>query len=63
FVGRVRCVTETGGGGALIRGLDTAIERRMGVPVRVADEPLMAVVRGTAAILDNFERYRWMLRD
>ncbi|HET9985697.1 MAG TPA: rod shape-determining protein [Longimicrobiales bacterium] len=51
------------GGGALIRGLDTAIERRMGVPVRVAEEPLMAVVRGTAAILDNFERYRWILRD
>lgn len=41
------------GGGALLRGMDAAISRGTGLPVRVADDPLTAVARGTGALLDN----------
>lgn len=41
------------GGGALLRGLDIAISRGTGLPVRVADDPLTAVVRGTGVLLDQ----------
>ena len=41
------------GGGALLRGLDTAISRGTGLPVRVADDPMTAVVRGTGMLLDH----------
>ncbi len=45
------------GGGALIRGLDLLISHEIGLPVRVADDPLTCVVRGTGQILDQPERY------
>lgn len=41
------------GGGALLRGLPELLSRLLGVPVRVADEPLTAVVRGTGIITEN----------
>ncbi|MSR85740.1 rod shape-determining protein [Candidatus Uhrbacteria bacterium] len=41
------------GGGALLRGLDTAISRGTGLPVKVADDPITAVVRGTGLLLDH----------
>lgn len=41
------------GGGALIRGLAELLSDELGVPVRVADEPLTAVVRGTSMILED----------
>ncbi len=50
------------GGGAMIRGLAELIADRAGVPVRVADEPLTTVVRGTATILDDLDRHADMLR-
>jgi rod shape-determining protein MreB len=43
------------GGGALLRGMDAAISRGTGLPVRVAEDPLTAVARGTGALLDNRE--------
>lgn len=43
------------GGGALLLGLDQAIARATGIPVRVAEDPLTAVVRGTGALLENME--------
>lgn len=46
-----RGITLTGGG-ALLRGIDTAISRGTGLPVRVADDPFTAVVRGTGILLD-----------
>lgn len=42
-----------GGGGALLRGLDVAISKWTGLPVRVADDPLTAAVRGTGILLEN----------
>jgi len=41
------------GGGALLRGIDELIARATEVPVRVADDPLTSVVRGTGLLLDD----------
>ncbi len=41
------------GGGALLRGLDTAIAEVAEIPVRIAEDPLSCVVRGAGALLDN----------
>ena len=41
------------GGGALLRGLDDALSRGTGLPVRVAEETSSCVVRGTAKLLDD----------
>ena len=38
------------GGGALLRGLDERMRHELGVPVRVADDPLRAVVRGSRPV-------------
>ena len=46
------------GGGALIRGLAEFLTRELGVLVIVAPDPLTAVVRGTAAVLENLDLYR-----
>ena len=43
------------GGGALLRGLDTLISKETGMPVHVADEPLLCVVKGTGKCLDNLD--------
>ena len=45
------------GGGALIRGLDQRLMDETGLPVRVDEDPLTSVVRGTGKILDDFSRY------
>jgi rod shape-determining protein MreB len=45
------------GGGALVRGLDLLIAHEVGLPVRIADDPLTCVVRGTGQILDQPERF------
>lgn len=45
------------GGGALIRNLDTLLEEELQIPVRVANEPLTAVARGTGIILEDIEKY------
>jgi len=46
------------GGGALIRGLPELLSESLGVPVKVASDPLTAVVRGTGIVLDDIELYR-----
>jgi len=43
------------GGGALLRGIDQLISRTTELPVRVADDPLTAVVRGCGVLLDDEE--------
>ncbi|OGZ43878.1 MAG: rod shape-determining protein [Candidatus Ryanbacteria bacterium RIFCSPHIGHO2_02_FULL_45_17b] len=49
------------GGGALIRGLPNIIERETRMPVRIADDPLTAVVRGTGIILEDLDILRNVL--
>lgn len=41
------------GGGALLRNLDVLLSKEAEIPVRVADDPLTAVVRGAGIVLDN----------
>ncbi|HET8581025.1 MAG TPA: rod shape-determining protein [Candidatus Paceibacterota bacterium] len=46
------------GGGALLRGLPELLTQSLGVPARVAPDPLTAVVRGTGFVLDDIELYQ-----
>lgn len=41
------------GGGSLLRGLDAMIAQHTEIPVRVGDDPLTSVVRGTGILLDD----------
>lgn len=43
------------GGGALLRNLDKEIAQATKIPVRVADDPLTCVVRGTGILLSDHE--------
>lgn len=43
------------GGGALLRGFDQLIAKSVEIPVRIADDPLTSVVRGTGLLLDEPE--------
>ena len=46
------------GGGALIRGLDKLIEEQTGLKVFVPTEPLFSVVKGAAAVLNDFDNMK-----
>nr|WP_276308334.1 rod shape-determining protein [Ammonifex thiophilus] len=46
------------GGGALLRGLDRLVSEQTGMPVVLAEEPLLAVAYGTGYVLDNIEILR-----
>jgi rod shape-determining protein MreB len=41
------------GGGALLRGIDYLIAKNLEIPVRITDDPLTSVVRGTGLLLDE----------
>lgn len=43
------------GGGALIRGIDKYFEQNLDTPVVIAEDPIMAVVRGTEILLDEIK--------
>jgi len=43
------------GGGSLLKGLDKVIAKATAIPVRVSDDPLTAVVRGTGVLLEELE--------
>src|SRR4051795_7234360 len=49
------------GGSSQIRGLDQRLMDETGLPVRMDDDPLTSVVRGTGKILDDFARYGTVL--
>ncbi len=51
------------GGGALLRGLDQLMNEQLGIPVRVTDDPLTTVARGTAICLDHLSQWRSSLDD
>jgi rod shape-determining protein MreB and related proteins len=46
------------GGGAMLRLLDKRLRRETGVPVHVADDPLMCVAIGSGRCLEEFDNYR-----
>jgi rod shape-determining protein MreB len=45
------------GGGALLKGFDKRISEELSVNVRIADDPLAAVVDGAGKCLDKMELY------
>jgi len=49
------------GGGSLLKGIDQIIRERTNVPVNVAEEPLLSVVRGTGMVLENVKKYEAVL--
>lgn len=50
------------GGGALIRGLDKLIALETNLPIHLDEEPMTCVVRGSGHILEDFTKYRPVLR-
>ena len=51
------------GGGALLRGLDRLMTEQLGIPVRVAIDPLTTVARGTAICAEHLDQWRDGLDD
>lgn len=49
------------GGGALLRGLDERIANKTKLNVKVAEDPLRAVVRGTGIALNNIGRFKFLM--
>ena len=43
------------GGGALLRGLGVLLREETGLPVTVAEEPLLSVVRGVSSLLEDID--------
>ncbi len=46
------------GGGALLRGIDIVISNATGLDVRIADDPITCVAKGTATYLENLEDWK-----
>jgi len=46
------------GGGSLIRGLDEVLSQTTGLKVRVVDDPLTCVARGTSIFLENLNEWK-----
>lgn len=49
------------GGGSLVSGLDLLLAQETSLPIRVDEDPLTCVVRGTGRILDDPQKYRTVL--
>ncbi len=50
------------GGGALLRGIDRVIAEETGLPVKVADDPMLAVVLGTFMFLERLDFWKRYLK-
>ena len=46
------------GGGSLLRSLDVLISKETGLPVRVAENPLLSVVEGAGKVIDELDFFR-----
>ncbi|MFM9180022.1 MAG: rod shape-determining protein, partial [Phycisphaerales bacterium] len=46
------------GGGALLRGIDKVFNRSTGLDVKIADDPLSCVARGTSNYLENLDLFK-----
>ncbi len=49
------------GGGALLRNLDMELRNRTGLPVSIADDPLMCVARGSGMVVENLNKWKSLL--
>ncbi|MCH5218980.1 MAG: rod shape-determining protein [Muribaculaceae bacterium] len=50
------------GGGALIRGLDKRLTDKIGIQFHVAENPLLAVAKGTGEALKNIDKFSFLIR-
>ena len=51
------------GGGALLRGLDKRLTEKFGIQFHIAEEPLLAVARGTGVALKNIHRFSFLQKN
>ncbi len=49
------------GGGGMVRGLDTLLAEKTEMPVKVVEDPLTAVVRGTGMVLEDIDSLKEVL--
>lgn len=49
------------GGGALLRGLDKRLAKKIGIPFHIAEDPLQAVAKGTGIALKNSKKFQAVL--
>lgn len=49
------------GGGCLVRGLDQLVRQETGLAVNIINDPLTCVVKGTALILEDLDKYSRVL--
>jgi rod shape-determining protein MreB len=50
------------GGGSMLRGLDKRISLKTKLPVKIAEDPLRAVARGTGIALKNFDKFTFLIK-
>ena len=50
------------GGGALIRGLDKRLTDKIGIQFHIAEDPLLAVAKGTGVALKNIDNFSFLIR-
>ncbi len=50
------------GGGALLRGLDKRLTDKIGIQFHIAEDPLLAVARGTGVALKNIDKFSFLIR-
>ena len=51
------------GGGSLLKGLDKLLAKETGLPVRIAEDPLLCVVKGAGLVLEQLEFFKEALMD
>jgi rod shape-determining protein MreB len=49
------------GGGSLLRNLPELLEKSIGIPVILAEEPMLCVAKGTGKILESLDTYKKVL--
>jgi len=49
------------GGGALLRGLDTLVQRETKIPTKIIEDPMTAVVRGAGMVLEELDKLHEVL--
>ena len=50
------------GGGANLRGLDKRLTDKIGIQFHIAEEPLLAVAKGTGVALKNIDHFSFLIR-
>jgi len=50
------------GGGALLRGLDKRLTDKIGIQFHIAEDPLLAVAKGTGVALKNIDNFSFLIR-